>query len=80
VPTTVTLARAISSPVQNAWRAAATVAALELGRRGIYNITDDEPSRVAEWLPFLADTPGVKPPLRLPVSLGRDLVDLRTYP
>jgi len=51
--------------------AAATVAALERGRRGIYNITDDEPARVAKWLPYLAEIVGAKPPLRVPAWLGR---------
>lgn len=51
--------------------AAATVAALERGRRGIYNITDDEPARVAKWLPYLAELVGAKPPLRVPAWLGR---------
>jgi nucleoside-diphosphate-sugar epimerase len=51
--------------------AAATVAALEHGRPGIYNVVDDEPARVAEWLPFLARAVGAKPPRRVPVWLGR---------
>ena len=51
--------------------AAATLAALERGRRGIYNVTDDEPAPVAEWLPFLAQTIGAKPPRRVPTWLGR---------
>ena len=51
--------------------ASATVAAVERGRRGIYNITDDEPAAVAEWLPYLADVVGAKKPLRVPVWLGR---------
>jgi len=51
--------------------AAATVAALEHGRAGIYNVVDDEPARVAEWLPFLAQAVGAKPPRRIPVWLGR---------
>ncbi|HEY8468110.1 MAG TPA: NAD(P)-dependent oxidoreductase, partial [Longimicrobiales bacterium] len=51
--------------------AAATVAALERGRRGIYNITDDEPARVAMWLPYLAEIVGAKRPLRVPAWLGR---------
>jgi nucleoside-diphosphate-sugar epimerase len=53
--------------------AAATVAALERGNQGIYNITDDEPAPVTEWLPFLADVVGAKPPLRVPVWLARIL-------
>jgi nucleoside-diphosphate-sugar epimerase len=46
--------------------AAATVAALERGKPGIYNIVDDEPAPVAEWLPYLADVAGAKPPRHLP--------------
>ncbi|TDX08401.1 NAD(P)-dependent oxidoreductase [Kribbella sp. VKM Ac-2566] len=51
--------------------ASATVAAVERGRRGVYNITDDEPAAVAEWLPYLAQVVGAKKPLRVPVWLGR---------
>jgi nucleoside-diphosphate-sugar epimerase len=51
--------------------AAATVAALEHGQRGIYHITDDEPATVAEWLPFLAHALGGKPPVHVPKWLGR---------
>lgn len=51
--------------------ASATVAALEAGLQGIYNVTDDEPARVAEWLPYLAQVIGAKPPLRIPVWAGR---------
>jgi 2-alkyl-3-oxoalkanoate reductase len=51
--------------------ASATIAALERGRRGIYNVADDDPARVAEWLPYLARVVGAKPPRRVPVWLGR---------
>ena len=51
--------------------ARATVAAVERGSPGIYNIVDDEPAAVAEWLPELARILGAKPPLRLPAWLGR---------
>jgi 2-alkyl-3-oxoalkanoate reductase len=51
--------------------AAATVAALERGRRGVYNIIDDEPAKVSEWLPYLAETVGAKPPMRVPVWFAR---------
>ena len=51
--------------------ASATVAALEAGLRGIYNVTDDEPARVAEWLPYLAKVVGAKPPLHVPVWAAR---------
>src|SRR5262249_44381169 len=49
----------------------ATVAAVTRGRPGLYNITDDEPAKVADWLPWLARELGAKPPLRLPVWLAR---------
>jgi 2-alkyl-3-oxoalkanoate reductase len=51
--------------------AAATVAAVEHGTRGIYNVVDDEPAPVSEWLPYLAELVGAKPPRRVPVWLGR---------
>ena len=51
--------------------AAAAVAALEHGRAGVYNVVDDEPARVAEWLPYLAQAVGARPPRRIPVWLGR---------
>jgi nucleoside-diphosphate-sugar epimerase len=51
--------------------AAATVAAVERGRRGIYNIVDDEPARVAEWLPALAAEVGAKKPMHVPTWVGR---------
>jgi len=51
--------------------AGGTVAALEAGLRGIYNVTDDEPARVADWLPYLATLVGSKPPLHVPVWAAR---------
>jgi nucleoside-diphosphate-sugar epimerase len=51
--------------------AAATVAAIEGGAPGIYNVADDRPSPVAEWLPGLAEAIGAKPPRHVPVWLGR---------
>ena len=51
--------------------ASATVAALERGQRGIYNVVDDDPASVAEWLPHLADAVGAKRPRRVPVWLAR---------
>lgn len=51
--------------------AAATVAAVERGAPGIYNIADDEPAPVAEWLPYLADELGAKPPLKIPAGVAR---------
>jgi nucleoside-diphosphate-sugar epimerase len=49
----------------------ATVAAVEHGSRGIYNVVDDEPAQVAEWLPAIAKSVGAKPPRRVPRWLGR---------
>jgi nucleoside-diphosphate-sugar epimerase len=46
--------------------AEATVAAVEHGSRGVYNVVDDDPAPVAEWLPALARTLGAKKPLRVP--------------
>jgi nucleoside-diphosphate-sugar epimerase len=51
--------------------AQATLAAVERAASGIYNIVDDEPATVSEWLPALAQILGAKPPFRLPAWLGR---------
>ena len=51
--------------------AAATAVAVERGARGIYNVVDDEPVPVREWLPVLASALGAKPPRRVPRWLGR---------
>jgi nucleoside-diphosphate-sugar epimerase len=51
--------------------AAATVLALEQDGPAIYNIVDDEPAPVREWLPVLAEALGAKPPRRFPVWLAR---------
>ena len=49
----------------------ATVAAVERGSPGIYNIVDDEPAPVREWVPVLAQAAGAKPPRRVPAWLAR---------
>jgi nucleoside-diphosphate-sugar epimerase len=49
----------------------ATVAAIEHGSRGIYNIVDDDPAPVTEWLPALAQELGAKQPMRVPRFVGR---------
>jgi nucleoside-diphosphate-sugar epimerase len=49
----------------------ATVAAVEHGKRGIYNVVDDDPAAVAEWLPALAQELGAKKPMRVPRFIGR---------
>jgi 2-alkyl-3-oxoalkanoate reductase len=51
--------------------AAATVAAVDHGAPGVYNIVDSDPAPVADWLPYLATVAGAKPPLRVPAWLGR---------
>jgi len=51
--------------------AEATVAAVEHGRRGVYNVVDDDPAPVAEWLPALAQQLGAKQPMRVPRFIGR---------
>ena len=51
--------------------AEATVAAVENGARGVYNIVDDEPAPVAVWLPELAAMLGAKKPMRVPKFVGR---------
>ncbi len=50
--------------------AAATVLALEHDGAGIYNITDDEPAPMREWLPALAKALGAKPPRHVPLWLA----------
>jgi 2-alkyl-3-oxoalkanoate reductase len=51
--------------------AAATVAAVDHGQPGIYNVVDDDPAPVREWLPVLASALNAKPPRRIPRWLGR---------
>ena len=51
--------------------AAATLAAVDRGAPGVYNVVDSDPAPVAEWLPYLAEVAGAKPPLRMPAWLGR---------
>ena len=54
--------------------AAATALAVDRGAPGIYNIVDDEPAPVSEWLPYLADVLGARPPRRVPTWLARFIV------
>ena len=51
--------------------AAATVLALEHDGPGIFNVVDDEPAPVHEWLPVVAEALGAEPPRRFPRSLAR---------
>ena len=59
--------------------AAATVAAIERGRPGIYNVADDEPAPVREWLPALAEAVGGRRPRRMPGFVGRLLLGQAGY-
>ncbi|HEV8173502.1 MAG TPA: NAD(P)-dependent oxidoreductase [Actinoplanes sp.] len=61
----------ISSFIEITDAAAATLAAVDRGAPGIYNVVDSDPAPVAEWLPYLAKILGAKPPLRVPAWLGR---------
>jgi nucleoside-diphosphate-sugar epimerase len=51
--------------------ASATALAVEQQAQGVFNIVDDEPAPVSEWLPYLARCAGAKPPRRLPKWLAR---------
>jgi len=51
--------------------ASATVAAVDRGAPGIYNVADDDPAQVSAWLPALARELGARPPQRIPAWLGR---------
>ena len=54
--------------------ASATVAAVERGAPGIYNVVDDDPAPQREWLPVYAEAIGAKKPLRVPVWVARLVV------
>jgi nucleoside-diphosphate-sugar epimerase len=54
--------------------AAATVAAVSGGAPGVYNVADDEPAAVAQWVPAVAQILGAPAPRRVPAWLGRLLV------
>jgi nucleoside-diphosphate-sugar epimerase len=51
--------------------ASATVLAVEQRAKGVFNIVDDEPAPVSEWLPYLAECAGARPPRRIPAWLAR---------
>lgn len=53
--------------------ARATVLAVEQRANGVFNVVDDDPAQVREWLPYLAETVGAKPPWRVPAWLVRPL-------
>lgn len=54
--------------------ASATAAAVTRGGAGVYNIVDDEPAPVSEWLPALAKAIGAREPMRLPVWVAKPLI------
>lgn len=49
----------------------ATIAALDRGTPGLYNVVDDEPAPAAVWIPYLAEVAGAKPPIHVPAWVGR---------
>ena len=51
--------------------AAATVAAVERSRAGVFNVVDDDPAPVAEWLPVYAKTLSANKPFRVPTIIAR---------
>ncbi|HYP55015.1 MAG TPA: NAD(P)-dependent oxidoreductase [Solirubrobacterales bacterium] len=51
--------------------ASATVAALSKGTAGVYNVVDDEPAPMRDWVPLYAKALGAKPPRRVPIWLAR---------
>jgi nucleoside-diphosphate-sugar epimerase len=53
--------------------AAATLAALTEGAPGAYNIVDDDPAPVRDWIPALADALGARRPMRVPALIARPL-------
>jgi 2-alkyl-3-oxoalkanoate reductase len=63
--------RGLWSFIHVADAAEATIAALDRGAPGLYNVVDDDPAAAAEWIPYLAQVAGAKPPFRLPAWIGR---------
>ena len=53
--------------------AAATVAALDANKPGVFNVVDDEPARVADWIPALAEALAARKPRKVPALLARPL-------
>jgi len=51
--------------------ASATVAAIERGQPGTFNVVDDEPAEMRTWLPYYAEVVGARPPRRVPLWLAR---------
>lgn len=63
--------RGVWSFIHVADAAEATVRAVEHGQRGVYNVVDDDPAAVADWLPALAEMLGARKPMRVPRLVGR---------
>ena len=51
--------------------ARATRATIKQGESGAYNVVDDHPARVSEWLPALAEAIGAPKPMRVPAWIAR---------
>ena len=51
--------------------ASAALAALERGSPGVYNVVDDEPAPMRDWVPVYAEALGAKPPRKVPAWLAR---------
>lgn len=51
--------------------ATAVQAVLETGHTGVFNVVDDDPAPMSEWLPYLASTLGAPEPRRAPAFLAR---------
>jgi nucleoside-diphosphate-sugar epimerase len=51
--------------------AAAAMRAMDQGSPGIYNVADDDPARVADWVPYLAEVLGAPKPRTVPVFIAR---------
>lgn len=64
-------ARGTSPSSTSTTRASATLAALERGAPGIYNVVDDDPAPLREWLPYYAEAVGAKRPMHVPAWLAR---------
>jgi nucleoside-diphosphate-sugar epimerase len=62
---------AVYSYIQVDDAAGATVAALDHGAPGAYNVVDDDPAMMREWLPKYADALGARPPRRVPRFIVR---------
>jgi 2-alkyl-3-oxoalkanoate reductase len=54
--------------------ASATALAVTRGAPGVYNVVDDDPAPVSEWLPELARIIGAKPPMHVPALVARPLI------